>query len=388
MSKMESKPKTLCVLMCGPDTQLDQPRNTPSNPLPIKCQRCGFPDIDYVPTPYLLTKGIWIPEEMSPAMRGNFLVRERLRQILEIAVPGACTFHPTADTKSRKATPWYLAEPNQKLKALYPPASGPLCPKCGAPERGDLDEAKSWKRMKKFDSDGVDVFKTLAWGTWLIWEGGRPARKDCRRDLYFSVRLEELLIRAKVKARMGRLFKEVRPRQEDERWIQEKLILLAEHGLVEAPTFVVGKPSAAVQRWFRAFLKRNAAKRATAMHFTALEAKHKLTLPQDYKEFIAIVGPKSFADVCDMEGSTTTVLPPQELDFKDYRRGRVPNLEGEDAEVDGVMFAANDGGDCFVFDVSVKGGDYPVFWYRHEENTMEPFAPNFAECIKRFAQRS
>jgi hypothetical protein len=89
-----------------------------------------------------------------------------------------------------------------------------------------------------------------------------------------------------------------------------------------------------------------------------------------------------------MEGSTTTVLPPQKLNFKNYRRGQVPHLEGEAAAVDGVMFAANDGGDCFVFDVSAKGDDYPVYWYRHEENTMEPFAPNFAECIKRFAQKN
>ena len=64
----------------------------------------------------------------------------------------------------------------------------------------------------------------------------------------------------------------------------------------------------------------------------------------------------------------------------------MPDLEGEDAEVDGVMFAETDFGDCFVFDVSAKGNDYPVFWYRHEENTMEAFAANFAECIKRFVQ--
>jgi hypothetical protein len=52
------------------------------------------------------------------------------------------------------------------------------------------------------------------------------------------------------------------------------------------------------------------------------------------------------------------------------------------------MFASTDFGDCLVFDVSAKGGDYPVFWYDHEGNTMEPFAPNFAECIKRFAQKN
>ena len=125
-----------------------------------------------------------------------------------------------------------------------------------------------------------------------------------------------------------------------------------------------------------------------AVDFAPTEKKHKVKLPQDYKDFISIVGTKSFADVCDMEGSTTSVLLPQELDFNDYRRGKVADLEEDDAEVDGVMFAATDAGDCFVFDVSATGNDFPVFWYRHEENTMEPFAPNFAECIKRFAQKN
>ena len=85
-----------------------------------------------------------------------------------------------------------------------------------------------------------------------------------------------------------------------------------------------------------------------------------------------MVGPKSYKNVEDMEETLTTVLPPQELDFKDYRRGKVPDLEGEDAEVDGVMFAEMDNGDCFVFDVSVKGSDLSgvlVSW--HEENTMD-----------------
>jgi hypothetical protein len=45
-------------------------------------------------------------------------------------------------------------------------------------------------------------------------------------------------------------------------------------------------------------------------------------------------------------------------------------------------------GDCFVFDVSAKGTDYPVFWFDHESNCMELFATGFAECIKRFALKS
>jgi uncharacterized protein YcfL len=27
-------------------------------------------------------------------------------------------------------------------------------------------------------------------------------------------------------------------------------------------------------------------------------------------------------------------------------------------------------------------GNYPIYWYDHEGNAMEPFAPTFAEAIK------
>lgn len=243
--------------------------------------------------------------------------------------------------------------------------------------------------MKKFDSGGIDVFKTSVWQGRMAWGSDPPVPGFIERDLYFSARLEQLLKRAKVRRRLVRYlpFDEVKKTPQDEVWIEEKFKLLAEQGLVDAPKLAAGKSISASKKWFKQFLKRNAQKRRKPVDFASVEQKHKLTLPQDYKEFIATVGPKSFADVGDMEGFTTTVLPPQKLDFKNYRRGQVSDLECDDAQVDGVMFA--DGGDCFVFDVSVKGGEYPVYLIaRHEENTLEPFAPNFAECIKRFAQRN
>ena len=62
----------------------------------------------------------------------------------------------------------------------------------------------------------------------------------------------------------------------------------------------------------------------------------------------------------------------------------------ESRAVDGVLFADTDYGDAFVFDVSQKSpaGDYPVYWFNHEFATFEPFASNFAECVKRFAKRN
>ena len=82
------------------------------------------------------------------------------------------------------------------------------------------------------------------------------------------------------------------------------------------------------------------------------------------------------------------MLLPKKVDFKMFRRGKMPEFVGEAAEVDGVLFATTDFGDSFVFDVSVKNSDYPVYWYKHEESLLEPYAPNFAECIKRFTQHA
>jgi hypothetical protein len=417
--------KTACVQMTGPDVAMDLMGDSYydfANPLPAKCPHCTFPDFDFIAKPYLLTKGFASPAETGLARVGNFFVRERAKQILELAVPEACTFHPTAERKSKQPTAWWLAVPNRKLETIVNKAEPPFCSKCGAPKRWAAVDGEIWTKMKLFDSGGADVFKQSEWQIYGVAEDDFTSTNDYRsksgfppmiwareyrgieppshperwtrtiisRDLYFSVRLEQLLKRAKVKGQLVRLlnFKDVMPSSEDEAWIAEKLKLLAAHGLVDAPKPAAGKTTDATRKWFKQFLRKNAATKTKPADVAAVEKEHKLTLPADYKDFIASIGEKSFADVNDMEGSTTTVLAPAKLDFKDYRRGKVSFLEGEQAEVDGVMFASIDNGDCFVFDVSAQGSDYPVFCHNHEENTLEPYAPNFAACIKRFAQRN
>lgn len=419
MSK--TKVKTSCVKMTGPDDRMDHvgDRRLDANPLPAKCPHCSLPDLCFTAKPYLLARGFASPAETAPARMGNFLVRERVKKILELAVPDACMFIPTAEFKSKKATEWWLAVPNTWLKTAMPKAKAPFCSKCREPKvRGPLMGAV-WDAMKGFDSAGVDIFKAEEWYARttieddleetnrhrkksnlppLAWSyrdveppvhAERWTRRDPDRDLYFSLRLEQLLKRAKVKGQLVRLldFQDLKPSATDEVWIEEKLQLLAKHGLVDAPK-PAAKTASAAQKWFQQFLKKNAAKKSKAVDLAAIEKKQKLVLPADYKEFIATIGTKTFADVNDMEGSTTTVLPPAELDFKNCRRGKVPYLEGDDAKVDGVMFAAIDSGDCFVFDVSAKGSDCPVFFYNHEENTLKAYAPNFAECIKRFVEKN
>ena len=124
-----SKNKTFCVMMTGPDVQMDQRGDSyePANALRAMCPHCTFPDLDFVPNPYVLTKGVSSPAETSPAQLGNFLVRERVRRILEVAVPDACAFHPTVERKSKKPAPWWLAVPKHKLTTPVPEATPPFC---------------------------------------------------------------------------------------------------------------------------------------------------------------------------------------------------------------------------------------------------------------------
>jgi len=415
MSDQDSK--TRCVRMVGPDKPMDMDRHRPVNELPVKCSHCTFPDLDYVPRPYLLAKDYAGQAETSSAELGNFLVRERVKCILEIVVPGACAFYQTAEIKSKKLTAWWLAVPNAKLPTIrwvHQPLP-PRCSKCGEPRSdwGDKDE-----EMINFDSGGVDIFKTLAWSgdalqsivesdnrslqkrgkpplPWSHWGIDAPPHaeywtRDVDRDLYFSVRLEQLLKRAKVKGQLVRYlgYKDVKPSAADQLWVGEKYKLLAARGLTGSQKSTGSKPIRADKKWFHQFLIKNRVEKKQNIDFAVIEKKEKLFLPQDYKDFVVSIGVNTFADVNDMEGSTATLLIPAQLDFKDYRRGKLPDLEGDDAEIDGVMFATVDSGDVFVFDVRDKGPDYPVYFYNHEENTMEPFAANFAECIKRFAQQN
>lgn len=420
---MSKKPsRTSCVMMVGPDVQMDQRGDSyePANALPVKCTHCTFPDFDFVANPYVLTKGVSSPAETSPAQLGNFLVRERVRRILEVAVPDACAFHPTVERKSKKPAPWWLAVPKHKLTTPVPEATPPFCSKCREPKVWSSAMGEVWEKMKDYDGGGVDIFKMLEWqgGTvedqfettnayrkqtglpplpWSNWGVEPPShaerwtRRMLNRDLYFSIRLEQLFKRAKVKGQLVRLlnFKDVKPTLQDETWIQEKLRLLAEQGLVEASGLAESKAThSTTQKWFKQFLKRKAKKRVQRVEFTTIERKQKLTLPKDYKDFVSTVGPMSFEDVMETEGFTASVVPPTKLDFKGYRRGRLRELDEEQSQIDGVMFAETEHGDAFVFDVSGQGSDYPVFWHDHEQNTLEPFAPNFAECIKRFAQKN
>lgn len=241
-----------------------------------------------------------------------------------------------------------------------------------------------WERMQHFNSGGVDVFKSGSWHTVKS-----TTRSTLSQALFFSVRLEQLFKRAKVKGQLVRShsFRDVKLSEADDAWIARQLKLLMEQGLAEAPK-APAKGSGAIKSWFKRFLTKHTKKGLKRVDPRPVEKKQGLALPSSYKDFISKVGSLGFEDVMGIEGFTAQVLLPSKLDFKDYRSGRIPNLDEEQSKIDGVAFATTDHGDAFVFDVASKNSDYPVFWHDHEQNTLEPFAANFAECIQRFAAKN
>jgi hypothetical protein len=407
-----------CVEMVGSDARMDQRGNMdlPVNALPAKCRHCTFPDLDFVPQPYFLAKGVASPVDTAMAEAGNFFVRVRARRILELAAPGACDFYPTEELKTKQPTPWSLAVPRRKIRMFDVDAKVPRCPKCG---EFKLAHPGTHYVLVEANCRGVDVFKSLNWHAWTVWtvadvekynvgrakpwkwprEYGDPPTHpgewrrvgSVGRDLYFSVRLEQLFKKAKVKGILRSAACTGKPTPADVQWVEETLRLLADNGLADSPAVA---PATEVAGWFARYVKRHAKTKPRSFDFAAVEAKHGVELPEDYKQFMSAVGPASFEDVNGTEGFAARVLPPAKLDFREYRRGKVPDLEADSARVDGVMFAVTEHGDCFVFDVSGSGqrgageGSYAVFWYDHEQNVMEPYAASFAECIKRFAQKA
>src|SRR5262249_11843297 len=123
---------------------------------------CTFPDLDFVPQPYFLTKGISDPNEMAEAEVGNFFVRQRARQILEVVAPGACRFFPTADLKTKAATPWFLAVPVPLVSTAPFRRSIPRCPDCGEPKVAPPGSHYLYPAIAAVTQD---VYKSLNWSS-------------------------------------------------------------------------------------------------------------------------------------------------------------------------------------------------------------------------------
>ena len=369
-----------CVHMVGPDNRMDQNNyNEPLNPLPVKCSFCKMPDLDFVAQPYLVSRGIASPADMAPAEAGNFLVRESARRVLETVAPGQCQFYPTANKKTGEATPWFLAVPQRMEATANPPANVKRCPQCNEPwSFHQFSESIDYHALQS-PLAKHEVFKARNWGSakkeFTSWQAPRP--EIFGRDLYFSLRLETLFKKLRMRGLVRDYACKETPSPEDLAWVTEMEHAVKEGGRPKAPK------SADATEWFKDYLKNNAKKNPVVHDFDAVEKRQKLKLPESYRKFIAQVGTKTFKDVDGEEGFAVHILPPKKLDFEEFRK--LPAEKGDEDRIEGVVFATTDHGDLFCFDVGRKNRDYPVFKYDHEIDTFEPYAANFAEAIKRFA---
>jgi hypothetical protein len=355
----------------------------PLNALPAKCAACGFPDLDYVPQPYVLVKSRTAnPNELAGAENGNFFVRDRVRRVLDLVAPGLCTYYPTCFKGTTDPTPWLLAVPQQQVATAIVDPKIPRCTKCQEPR--SAHPGTQWKEhlLQAYPRpDGWscelthDLVKSATWGSseksWNLW---------ISRDLYLSVRLLGLL--KKIKARgfyESTCQKQTVPDKEETAWIKDKLRQIEAAGIAQHAAGTISDEDA---KWLREFLKTHAKSKKSEFDQKAIEKRVKAKLPNSYVDFITAVGTTSFDDVDEQQGWGVTILPPTKLE---YETGYA-EFEDEDSQaVHALRFATAVNGDCFCFDVQKGKKEFSIVLYNHEGNFFEPYAENFAACLKRFA---
>ena len=367
-----------CLKVCGSDDRMDCAVMfyDPINTLPKMCPTCGFPDLDHIPQPYFLVKSRTMsPNEMAMAENGHFFVRDRVRRVLELFAPGECEFHQTCFRGTAQQTPWMLAVPkNQVATAKVDPAIR-RCKTCGEPS--SAHPGSQFMECLFAREAEHHVLKSATWGScvngWGQW---------ISRDLFLSVRLFHLLKKLRVKgfdeATCGTRTK---PNKDETVWVAECLRVLESQGI---PLHPAGTMSDEDGKWFREFLNGHSRDLPDKLDIKLIEKRLRFKLPKAYVEFIEKVGPLSFENVDDEEGFAVEILSPEDLDTGGYRAGALEADDDETNAVDGVMFATTGHGDCFCFDVQKGKKEYAIYLYKHELNCFEPYAENFAACIRRF----
>lgn len=364
-----------CVRITASDDRMDC-HNTfrnPINPLPLKCPRCGFPNLDHIPQPYFLTKSRTMsPHELALAANGNLLIRERIRRVLDLLTPGECSFFPTCYKGTSEQTPWLLAVPNHQVESAKVNPSIPRCDTCDEPR--SAHPGSQWSEFVlrgQLTKDGWtcelerDILKSSTWGSseqgWDQW---------ILRDVFLSVRLLHLL--KKIKARglyEATCQKPHSPNKEESVWIKQKLQVL-EANSISSP--VEGTLSADDASWLRHYLKNNARSVLVDWDIQSVERQLQVKLPKSYLDFVSTVGPTSFENVDEQEGFSAFILSPNELDIN------------ESQAVGRLTFAKTGHGDYFCFDIQKGKKEFAVSLYKHEYQYFELYAENFAACIRRF----
>jgi hypothetical protein len=377
-----------CVQITGSDDRMDCRRmfRDPINPLPPKCSECNFPDLDYVPQPCFLVKSRALsPSELALAAHGNFFVRERIWRVLDTLAPGQCAYFPTCFDATTEKSPWLLAVPNHQVVTAKVNPLIPRCQVCGEPRsahpgtqwserlfgtpRRDLQRGEGWTGQSDYD-----ILKSSTWASsekgWDQW---------ISRALYLSVRLLHLFKTIKAKGFYeATCQKPIAPDKEESAWIKEKLQFLEASGI---PLHADGTLSDDDAEWFREYIETHARPDKHEWDIKAVEKRVKAKLPQSYVDFVTAVGPRSFVNIDERAGFTATILTPDELAIAGYAE---EFKDEESKAVNSLTFARTSHGDRFCFDVQQGEKEYGVFRFKHEYNFLEPYARNFAACIKRF----
>jgi hypothetical protein len=366
-----------CVQIIGSDDRMDcrDMFYDPLNPLRRKCATCGFPDLDHVPQPYVLVKSrTMTPNELALAENGNFFIRERIRRVLEVVAPGQCSYFPTCYKGTTRPTPWLLAVPKHQVVTGRVKAAISRCKACAEPRSAHPGTQWSEHLFINGDSD-YDVIKSATWGSsergWDQW---------ISRDLFLSIRLFQLLRKIKARGFYELACEEpTPPDQEESEWIKEKLLVLEANGI---SCHAEGTLSSEDAKWLRHYIKSHSRKARAAWDIKALERRLKTKLPRSYVDFVSAVGPASFANVDEQEGFTASILTPGKLRLQEHADD---SDDDESRAVNALMFAMTGHGDYFCFDVQKGKKEFAVLLFKHEYNSFEPYAENFAACIKRFA---
>lgn len=373
-----------CVPIALQDNRLDETRNraNPENTVPIRCEACHFPDIDFVPQPYLLTKGISRPAELGTAQFGNFFVRDAAKKVLEVAAPGQCDFFPTVEFKTNQPTPWHLAVPRNLVHFFDVKKSVPRCKSCGEPlSAHSYTEFEAFPRREYLAP--FDVFKSQEWSS-LGRESNTPKKRtQLWRDLFFSVRLETLFKRLNLGGIRRDYDSKDKPAPEDLAWIEEQLARLNQQSSTVAKK-QGAKSTLNPDKWFKSFLARYAAKSPKEFDLAAIKRKQGFSLPKSFIDFSKRSRKLSFQNVDGEVGYTVRVQLPNRLNLRDHRREVTDSGSSNEDQIDGVGFAVAINGDEFCFNLTrTSGTDYAVYWFNHEMGNYEPYAANFIEFLKR-----
>jgi hypothetical protein len=359
------------IEICGSDTTMDH-RNLMAggpgiNPLPAACKTCGFPDLDFVPTPYFLIRSrATSNNEFALAEFGNVLVKARVRKIFETAIPGLCDFHPTFFLKSTELTPWFLAVPRKFGSTGAVSNEIDRCPDCGQPVSA---HPGSQYESREIQSQ-YDLAKSINWASseygWSQW---------MHRDSIMSVRLYRLLKALKVRS----LYEstsgnrpETAATKEESSWVQRQVNALQDDG-----STLTGQLSPEETKWFNTFLRKF---RATKASSDTRSNPPSCNVPPSFAQFLDKFGPQQFSNVDGTEDEVS-LLPlakwkPHKLTDETHRDESDPKQP--------ILFASTQFGDDFCFDAGEPGPEYSVYRYIHEMDCYESYARNFVQALQRF----